>query len=61
MITLLVLEAARDCLNRPEDPPHCICRAPKGHSGPHEYVPVDMVIVAEEADSDPQLEQPLVG
>src|SRR3546814_9011134 len=33
MITLLVLDAARDCLRRPRDPSHCLCRAPKHTAG----------------------------
>src|SRR3546814_19016069 len=52
MIKLLVLDAARDCLRRPRDPPNCICRAPKHHAGPHEYVPVDMVVVTGEESSE---------
>lgn len=59
MITLLVLDAAHSCLRRPRDPPHCICRAPKHHAGPHEYVPVDMVIITGEGAAEPALEQPV--
>src|SRR3546814_11897707 len=59
MITLLVLDAARDCLRRPRDPPNCICRAPKHHAGPQEYVPVDMVVVPGDEEADHRLEQPV--
>lgn len=50
MITLLMLDAEHHCLKGPADAPCYICRAPRGHAGPHEYVPVDMVVIADRAE-----------
>lgn len=50
MITLLMLNAKHHCLESPEDAPCYVCRAPRGHSGPHEFVPIDMAVIAERAE-----------
>ncbi len=50
MITLLMLDAEHHCLATPADAPCYICRAPRRHAGPHEYVPIDMVMVADKAE-----------
>jgi len=50
MITLLMLDAGRHCLESPADAPCYICRAPRGHAGPHEYMPIDMVVIADRTE-----------
>jgi hypothetical protein len=61
VITLLFLDAAQHCLRNPAGLPCYICRAPRGHAGPHEYVPNDMVVIAEDAEPIREsLEQPVV-
>ena len=59
MITLLMLDAGQHCLASPADAPCYICRAPRGHAGPHEYVPTDMVMVADEAEEAAPIRLPV--
>ena len=60
MITLLMLDAGQHCLKSPADSPCYICRAPRGHAGPHEYVPVDMAVVVDRAEPvDMVIEEPV--
>jgi hypothetical protein len=61
MITLLMLDADRHCLKSPADAPCYVCRAGRGHDGPHEYVPVDMAVIVDRAEPVEQLIEEPVG
>jgi hypothetical protein len=52
MIALIKLDAAKTCLHRMDsDSGLYVCRAPAEHSGPHVYLPIDMVIITGTDDS----------
>ena len=49
-IALIRLDSARHCLHRmTAGGGHYVCRRQHAHDGPHDYLPIDIIVVAEPA------------
>lgn len=55
MITLVALDRSTHCLDRPDGEDGLyVCRLSRGHDGPHDYLPLDMVIIASKSGVEDQ-------